>query len=54
MSQNMSTRRAKIMKHVIQIILRLLRFKSRESRRQKGMSQWQTKCRWSTIRRECG
>src|ERR1700722_9863665 len=42
-SQNISTQRAKIMKHVSQIIFCLFRFKSRDSSRQKGISQWQIK-----------
>src|SRR5579871_835618 len=43
MSQNISTQRAKIMKQVSQIIFFLLRFRSRDSNRQNGISQWQMK-----------
>src|SRR5665213_1814614 len=42
-SQNMSIRRAISIQQQSQIILLLLRFRSRESSRQNGTSQWQMK-----------
>ena len=42
-SQNISTQRAKSIQQVSQIIFCLLRFRSRDSSRQNGISQWQMK-----------